>query len=338
MRPEYPALSNTRDGKHPRGYYCKVSIFLFAVFVLFSLLGIGGVSGAQVNESLGPGGYGWQQGYSTNVSGVAWARMTASADRDFYDYGYKPINVYVRVETFWSQDCGWWYITGSESTSVSLTNGTDIFNTTSTSTSISSKGVNNITYSWDELSTSAPGRWNVTANDGNHTLTFYIYVRGQLNVTSITNIGDAAGSTVQINASLKDHTGRAINGTFKDNTGNDAFPTVTAYVTGGGEDFTLPMTDPDGDGTWGTTFTPQEMGDHMVVVKASDAHQYWVDGRGSKILSFTGNFPYASLGLQAVMRFFGGIGDGIGDGIGFLTAFLAGIGAIFAAKRRWNHG
>jgi hypothetical protein len=312
---------------------------VISIILIFSLLGARGVFAAdQQNESTGPGGYGWQQAYSKNATGGwAHARMTASADRDFYDYGYKPIEVFVRLETYWSQDCGWWYITGGKAIDVVLSNGTNTFlSNTTAATSVASKGVRNLTYSWSSFSTAAPGRWNVTADDnGNHTLSFYIYVRGQLNVTSIANDSNSEDSPIQIDATLKDHTGRAINGTFKDNAGNDAFPTVTLYVTGAGEDFTQSMTDSDGDGVWTASFTPANPGDHKIVVKASDDHQYWIDGRGSTVISVTGQFPYASLVIPALSNFFGDFGEA---GLRAVAAILAGLGGIFTAIRWRRNG
>lgn len=79
-----------------------------------------------------------------------------------------------------------------------------------------------------------------------------------------------------------------------------------AIVTGGNEFFDLELYDDgatggDGvanDGVWSATFTPQSMGDHKIVVRATDGHNYWVDGRGSEFLSVSGSFPYGSLGLS----------------------------------------
>jgi hypothetical protein len=103
-----------------------------------------------------------------------------------------------------------------------------------------------------------------------------------------------------------------VNGSYKDNAGATVPPTVTLQVSGAGEFFQdISMSD-DGtgvdasvDGNWTGVFTPQNPGNHMVTVKAGDGNQYWVDGRGSSRLSITGNFPYASLGLTALIRFFG---------------------------------
>ncbi len=135
---------------------------------------------------------------------------------------------------------------------------------------------------------------------------------------------------------MRDHAGRLINGSYNDNAGQSAVPTVTMYVTGAGENFESSMTDSDNDGVWGATFTPQRPGDHKVIIKASDDHQYWVDGRGSTMLVITGNFPYASLGLPFILRSLGDLGSSIGlKSLAVLFASL--IGAI-AARRRWTRG
>ncbi len=316
----------------------KIRTTLIITAALITLLTTltGGALAAQTNESLGPGGYGWQQAYSTNGSGYAWERITASADRDFYDYGYKPINIYVRLETYFSRDSGWWYVTGGKAIDVVLSNGTTTFNSTTTSpTSVASKGVRNLTYNWDSLSTSAPGRWNVTADDnGNYTLTFYIYVRGQLNVTSITNNSNQAGSPVTISATLKDHTGRLINGSYKDNAGQSAVPAVTLYATGAGENAEVTMSDGDNDAVWTASFTPNRPGDYKIIAKASDGHRYWVDGRGSTMLTVRGNFPYASAALPVFEGLFGALENSFAT----LLAVLISVGGGILALKRGRGG
>jgi hypothetical protein len=266
------------------------------LIILVTFFAIGeGVVVAKTIESTGPGGYGWQQAYGG--TGPSIARLTASADRDTYDYGYKNIQVYVRFEDYWSQDCGWWYVTGGKQLTVELRNDTTIFNTTTITTSLSSKGGGSITYSWSDLGTYTPGRWNVSVYDNENfsstdPVTFYIYVRGQLNITSISTSGNTVGSEINITANVKDHSGRLIKG----DTPNA--PVVKAYVTGSGEEFEIVMND-DGtypdvtayDGEWTGSFTPQKAGDHKIIVVAGDDHQYWIDGRGSTTVVISGTFP-----------------------------------------------
>jgi hypothetical protein len=111
---------------------------------------------------------------------------------------------------------------------------------------------------------------------------------------------------------------------------------LTLYVTGAGENFVnSSMIDPDDDGVWTGQFTPSNPGDYKVIVMASDGHQYWVDGRGSTMLSVTGQFPYASLVIPALSNFFGGFGDA---GLRAVAAVLAGLGGIVTARRWRRHG
>jgi hypothetical protein len=68
---------------------------------------------------------------------------------------------------------------------------------------------------------------------------------------------------------------------------------------------------------------------------ASDGHQYWVEGRGSTMISVTGEFPYASLVIPALLNFFGGFSDA---GLRAIVAILAGLGGIVTARRWWRRG
>jgi hypothetical protein len=95
------------------------------------------------------------------------------------------------------------------------------------------------------------------------------------------------------------------------------------------------MTDSDGDGVWTASFTPANPGDHKIVVKASDDHQYWIDCRGSTVISVTGQFPYASLVIPALSNFFGDFGEA---GLRAVAAILAGLGGIFTAIRWRRNG
>jgi hypothetical protein len=260
---------------------------------------------ALVNESKGPGGFGWQQAYGGSVPN--FARLTASADRDTYDYGYKNIQVFVRLEDYWAQDCGWWYVIGGRTITVTLSNGTTTVNSSGVTTDIASKGGGTITYDWTRTNfdTTAPGRWLVTADDGaggNFTggdaMQFYIYIRGQLNVTNIATTGSAVGSNVVIDATVKDHTGREVIGEMTDNMANNVTPTVTAYVTGPSGTLTVPLgwTGTVWQGTWaGADVT--DPGNHKIIVRATDGHDYWIDGRGrSKDIAISGVFPSSFTG------------------------------------------
>jgi len=315
-----------RGGRTCSGYtYLSILSFLLALSLL---LGAGGVFAAQTNESRGPGGYGWQQVFSNSGGGATdYARLTGSADRMNYDWGYKKIQIYTREEDYWAQDCGWWYVGGGNTTGIKIVDAAG--DTVAAGSNFApTKGRYIYTYTWG--ADDDPGRWTVYVNDTmNNLASFYIYVRGQLNV-SVATTGNTAGSAVTIDATVTDNAGNPVPGNYVDNAGNSAAPSVTAYVAGAGESFVVPLSDANNDGVWTGTFTPQNPGDHKITVKASDGHKYWVDGRGSKIVSIAGSFP-ASLGLTALLRTFGAIAD---TGLSSLAAAVA---AVFGALigRRW---
>jgi hypothetical protein len=321
------------------------------VLVVLSLAMADGVFAAYVlvNESKGPGGYGWQQAYGGDTP--HFSRLTASADRDTYDYGYKNIEVFVRLEDYWSQDCGWWYVTAGRAITVTLSNGTTTVNSSGVTTSLASKGGGTITYDWADTNfdTTAPGRWLVTADDGaggnftgGNAMQFYIYVRGQLNVTSIATTGSAVGSNVVIDATVKDHTGRTVIGEMTDNANpaNNVTPIVTAYVTGPSGTLTVPLswTGTAWQGTWaGADVT--NPGNHKIIVRATDNHDYWIDGRGrSKDIAISGPFPSSFAGnlwlpvlvaifLLAGRRLKGGGPLLLVAALSFLVMFSAPVGA-----------
>ena len=261
-----------------------------AVGVVLALLLINGVYATV--ESQGPGGYGWQQVYTqTSVSGnyYNYARLTASVDRQYYDWGYKNITIYVREEDYWSQDCGWWYVTDTSTVSVSMTDAAG-----DTVLSVNNAGTTNgefyTIYNWG--TDDDPGEWTVTVTDSNgNTATFKLYVRGQLNVSNISfsNVLHT-GTSVVIQANVTDNAGNPVGGGYTDNAGNSAAPTVVAFITGPSGESQVTLTDPDNDGIWTGSWTPSLPGDHLIVVKASDGHNYWVDGRGDTIVSVAGNF------------------------------------------------
>lgn len=237
-----------------------------------------GVFAAQVNESSGLDGYGWQQVYDTTISPAV--RLTGSADRQYYDWGYKNITITGRIENYWATDCGWWYVSGQpdiESFEIWDNKSGLVVDQGPLSTS---KGLANYTYAWG--SDDDPGRWTVRIKNGTVVTSFYIYVRGQLDVTSV--ITAQAGTTVTVNATVEDHAGNNVNGT--DGLPN---PTVTAYVSGPGyaNSGELTWTSP----YWTEDFTLTTPGDYYITVKASDNHQYWIDGRGSNKTAVTGTFP-----------------------------------------------
>jgi len=258
---------------------------VLAVLLAFSLVLTDGVFATV--ESQGPSQYGWQQVYvQTWNSGnyYDYARLTASTDRQYYDWGYKPITIFVREEDYWSQDCGWWYVTDTATVSVTLQDAN-----TNTVLTANNQGTTNgqysTTYTWG-TGQDVPGQWTLTVIDsGGNTATVYLYVRGQLNVTSITfSTTPQKGVATNIQATVTDHTGSTVPG----NHANGA-PTVTAYITGPGGESTVTLTDGNNDGVWTGSWTPSEVGDHKVIVKASDGHNNWVDGRGSVTASVNGD-------------------------------------------------
>jgi hypothetical protein len=255
------------------------------------------VFAVQVNESTGPGGYGWQQVYDdTTIS-----RQTGSADRKYYDYGYKDIQIWARYENYWSADCGWWYVTAGKSLTINISDSDGLLNSTTISTTVASRGATYLTYDWEnDLSDPDPGVWTVTVSSATPALTsqFYIYVRGKLNVTSITTTPSSPtkGSTATLNATLKDQAGNLVKGN------SPGPPQVTAYVVGPGQAFEVALSDGDNDGYWlNSTAVPafNNAGDYKVVVSATDGHNYWVDGKGSEKIAVTGSFPYSFAGASS---------------------------------------
>jgi cold shock CspA family protein/cytochrome c-type biogenesis protein CcmH/NrfF len=262
---------------------------------------MGGVYAVQVNESTGPGGYGWQQVYDVpagpKAGGVTATRITGSADRMYYDYGYKEIQVSGRYENYWSTDCGWWYVSGTPTIYVSIYDNASnpvISENTPVSTT---RGLGTYTYTWGSSSNEKPGEWTVLVRNqstptGSVVAQFKIFVRGQLNITaiSVNSSSPRAGDTLEINATLKDHSGNLV--------GQSALGSgqVTAYIVGPGESFEVTLTDTDDDGNWTGTFTPSTYGDYVIVVKATDGHNKWLDGRGKVKVGVAGSFPYSLMG------------------------------------------
>ena len=317
--------------------HCRVSIIIIAL-LLFILIGAGGVSAVQTNESRGPSQYGWQQ-VLTNVTGAVMSRLTGSADRMNYSWGYKQIQIYTREEDYWAQDCGWWYVGRGNRTGVRIQDAAGDF-VASVFNQTPFQGRTLITYNWSL--DDDPGRWTVYVNDtvGNLAV-FYLRVKGQLNVISITtSASPTAGSPVTVFANVTDNTDAAVPANKVDNTGVSIPPTVTMFVSGAGENFNIAMLDngvaPDAtanNGIYTANFTPLSMGDHIIAVKATDGDRYWVDGRGSDVVSVRGNFP-ASIGLAAFLQSFGGMADSFD--FSSLSAALGGLLGFAAVRRRWS--
>ncbi|RMF91739.1 MAG: hypothetical protein D6733_00320, partial [Methanobacteriota archaeon] len=100
--------------------------FIKGFFILLVSLSLwtGVVFASQTNESQGPGGYGWQQVYEVyDASTGAATRLTGTVDRRIYDYGFKPVQVSGRKESYWSRDCGWWYVSGESAINMTVTDG-----------------------------------------------------------------------------------------------------------------------------------------------------------------------------------------------------------------------
>ncbi len=268
---------------------------------------------------------GWDQytqsGEGPGLQGLQ--RITASSDRDYYDWGYKQIQISMRRENFLVHDCGWWYVIeappspfpepwfsggGQGTLSFKLIDAAgDTVLSTYASTTKGQTGEQSYAWEWDD----DPGQWTVTSVSplcsisglGHmcYNLTFYLYVRGQLDVTQITaSPSPTTGSPVTINATLRDNAGNLVANNAQDNTGNSTRPAVMAIVTGPGEYFEINLYDDAtnddvvaNDGIWSGQFTPQETGDYRIIVKAGDGHDKWVDGAGSKNIAVTGTFPYA---------------------------------------------
>jgi hypothetical protein len=259
------------------------------VFIVFFSSGEG-VFAAQTNESQGPSGYGWQQVWDLTPSPDV--RLTGSADRQYYDYGYKNITIAGRIENYWATDCGWWYVSGTptiESFKI-WDNSSDLVVNQSSLTAV--KGVANYSYAWGSGTAGNglddPGRWTVQVVEGTVVTQFYIFVRGQLQVTSISTTGSQSGIPVYVNATVKDHGYNIITSS----TANA--PTVTMYATGAGFADEATMTYEGGG--WNVTFTPPSPGDYYITVKAGDDHTYWIDGRGRTSVSVSGSFPYSFAG------------------------------------------
>ncbi|MEE8168539.1 MAG: hypothetical protein V3T58_06675 [Candidatus Hydrothermarchaeales archaeon] len=240
-------------------------------------------------ESTGPGGYGWQQVYKGYTE-----RLTGSADREYYDYGRKKIQIFGRGEDYWEEDCGWWYTSSTITPTVTIKDGAGqtIVNGASMSSPI--KGVSSYTYDWS--TGDDPGEWNVTVTTTNLQSDFALYVRGRLNVTSISTTGSQANSPIAVNATVKDNAGVTVTGS----TTNE--PTVTMYVSGPGYYYEADMN--WNGANWGEYFTSPNPGDHYIAVKAGDGHQYWVDGRGNASVSISGDFPSSFSGSgSSVLKF-----------------------------------
>lgn len=234
-------------------------------------------------------------------------RLTGSSDRDYYDWGYKQVQISGRRENYYESDCGWWYVSAESTINVSIADAAGDYLVTNEAATTTKGQTGELTYLWG--ADDEPGRWNVTMGSGTDQVKFYVYVRGQLNVTQITTSPvPTTGSPVTINATLKDNAGNLVPGNAVDNEGNSSAPMVTAYVSGPGEYFEATMTDDDNDGVWNGSFTPQKTGDHMIAVKASDGHDKWVDGRGSTKISVSGTFPYTLVSFS-IPRFFADSAD-----------------------------
>ncbi len=155
---------NVKLGSHFR----RLFLVLFVMSLLLAL-GNGSVLAAQLNESTGPGGYGWQQVYAIYDAAEGTAnRITGSADRQYYDYGYKKIQLYGRNENYWQRDSGWWYITGAPKLNFRLYDGDgdEVLNLTEVSTT---SGVAVVNYTWGTGTAGngkdGRGRWTAVVDD-----------------------------------------------------------------------------------------------------------------------------------------------------------------------------
>ena len=255
------------------------------------------VFAAQVNESNGPSGYGWQQVYELGTPLTsASVRLTGSADRQYYDYGYKNITIAGRIENYWATDCGWWYVSGTPTiTSFRIwDNASDLIVNVSGLSAV--KGVANYTYGWGSSTVGNgyddPGMWKVQIINGTGASAvvtqFYIYVRGQLSVTSISTTGSQAKKPVYVNATVKDHANKIITSSTTN------APVVTMYATGAG--FAYKSTMAYQGGGWNASFTPPSPGDYYITVDAGDDHKFWLEGRGRTKVGVSGSFPYSFAG------------------------------------------
>lgn len=272
-----------------------------ALFTAMAMLLISGIAfAAQTNESKGPGGYGWQQVYGGNDA-TDWERLTASADRDTYDYNFKPIEIAVRQENYWSSDCGWWYVDAGRTVSVRIIDdsGVKVYGPTSYVT-LSTSGLKNLSVTWPAAQ---PGQWEVIATESTGAAkmaAFYIYVRGQLTPgTPTVNQSWAVGKNSQVAVELRDRSGgNLVQGNRQDAGSNNVAPTVEAIITGPGGTQVVSMSDGNNDGNWTGDFVPSATGNHKVIIKASDGHKYWVDGRSSTTISIGGDFPASFEGIN----------------------------------------
>lgn len=313
-------------------------IFLL-LFVALMFLDIDSVFAAQLNESWGPGygsgqiGYGWQQVYEIGI-GEAASRLTGTADRWWYDYGFKEIQISSRLETYWSGDCGWWYVRGNPTINIYLydAKGDMVLQRTNQG---STKGRNTTTYSWNS-SDDDPGEWTARVDDGNVYSYFKLFVRGGLVVQNIsTNASNGpytpnTGENILVNVSLVDNAGNPVNGSYDINNGTSAAPNVWLYITGAGEEQNISMSDIDNDGNWTAVVTLNNMGDHKFIAKATDNHTYWVDGRGSVTVSVKGDFlpSYATDFASVLIPFLLYLRENQGPALQLLM-FLVGVGVVF---------
>lgn len=274
------------------------AVVVLVVFIVFFSIS-GGVFAAQTNESKGPSGYGWQQAYylpaTWNGSAV---RITGSADRQYYDYGYKNIQISGRHENYWSRDCGWWYASGNQDVYVTIYDNKSRTTAGPNTQVTTTRALGTYDYNWGDSTNEAPGIWTVivrnqsTDDAGSVAAQFKIFVRGQLNVTSI--VTSQVGSTVYVNATVKDNEGSNVNGTVA-NTVN-----VTMYVSG--PNFYQNTSMDSNNDIWNGSFTTSTPGDHLITIKATDGHQYWVDGWGSTYAAVAGSFPYSFAGYGSIAR------------------------------------
>jgi hypothetical protein len=137
----------------------------------------------------------------------------------YYDYGYKEIQISGRYENYWSGDCGWWYVSGTPIVYISIYDNASnpvISENTPVSTI---RGLGTYTYTWGSSSNETPGDWTVLVRNqsnpaGSVVAQFKIFVRGKLNVTSIswTPSFPSRGNTITLNVTLKDHAGNIVKG------------------------------------------------------------------------------------------------------------------------------
>ena len=286
--------------------HLKVYILMFILFMMVALATATIASAALVVESTGPGGYGWNQSY--DLRPTPDIRLTGSSDRMYYDHGYKGIQIMGRRESFWATNCGWWYVTHGGTITINLTDAVGhlvLTNTSHTLNKTVDRGMYVHTYTWG--TGDDPGVWNVTVSENSSvSVSFRLFVRGQLNVTSITTSADPrARSNVTIHAVLRDNAGAGV-------LGNETHPvTVTAHISGAGENFVFTMYD---DGRTGgdtvannsiwtnNSLTPSRPGTYFITVKASDGHVKWIDGSNSTKIGVGGEFIPAMMFIPIFER------------------------------------